>query len=1412
MRNISLLFIFVLFSGLSISQTVETFSTPGSYTWVCPANVTQVRVQCWGAGGGGGNSGGAYFNLGGSGGSGGTYSEKYINVVPLSNYFLNVGAGGLGASKTIAQDGESSFLYHHDTLILALGGAAGKNNSNQNVYPKNLNYSIGHIKHIGGYGFGGYSFGGGGGGGGACENQNGIDANNSQPGISNCSGSGGSGSSSYYQNGNKGNNPGGGGGGSYSQFYSFGGNGGNGQIILSYTPNCTSANTVIYPYVNTSVSCGTFLLSATNASTDLGLVYQWQMSLDSLNWVNLSNNKQLNYTQTTNKKITFYRVIIKCIYGDTSVSNVIKHSLNDQFIQKGIVSSDQDVCQGNLPNSNLVLTNTIGSIQWQKTTNLSTWSDISNANDTILSPSTVGALNVTTYFRAKVSSSGCGTIYSDSIKIYVSPLSVKGTISPSQNICEGNSFADISLTGSVGSIQWQKSEDGSNWIDIKNANFNTLSNIFVDTLKFTTNFRAIITSGVCPSVISSQTFVGVEYKVVKGILKNHQFLCEGQSPVTLRLYNHKASDFKWQYNSTADSSKLSNNWKDINTTNIDSFPGRYIGFLKGIMFYRCIYSNGLGVCPSEISNSIIVSYSPPSFGGNTSADQTICEDTNPASIKLSSNVGNSIYWQKSIDNVLWENIPNADSNKLILNGNQIGLLQKDTYIRASVKSGVCPVSYSTVRKITVNNFSNAGTIDENQIICYGNKPLDVVLKNFVGTLIWQYATPTSILNNNWYNITSTDPTKLLGNTIGVLKENRFIRAHVTNGVCQTVFSAIDTIFVSPLSVSGTLTSNQTICQGTTPSSVSIAGNVGNISWEKSTDGSSWSTILNASGNTLLGNKTGDLYTGTYLRGVIKSGACPSVTSNNVLISVDSTSFGGYPSVNQSLCIGSAPTNVSVSKYRGKINWQSSTDGYNFSDIPNATTSSLAPGAITSTTYYRTSAVNGVCPQNYSNSIQILVSPKSTVGNLTSSHIICAGLSPNTINLSSAVGAVSWQYSNDNLVWNQILYQSSLSLNNTAMGTLNSKRYYKAIVKSGICPSVTSNTITVSVNPKPIVSGGVDKSICQNSPITLTGNGATSYSWDNGIQNGVSFIPTKSTLYTIIGTNTYGCKDTATVNISLLPQPNIQIINPNSSIICQNSQFALNTNSTDVSSYQWRLNGVDIPNAKGSSINYNKSGNYSVLASSKDGCSQLSTELPITFTPLPTISAGFDRSICLGSSTQLIATQAENYNWQNNIQNGDSVNPTTTTKYIVSTTDNNGCSNSDTVTVFVNDKTYNEISLSSMDYYDLNGQVYNQTGKYTQVLKNKNGCDSIIILNLVIEHLGLNNIEKSTIKIYPNPTVDGKIYIESSEEIKQIQLLNTEGKILKFTENKEIDLGGYGRGVYFVEVVTSYGRGGVKIVY
>ncbi len=98
--------------------------------------------------------------------------------------------------------------------------------------------------------------------------------------------------------------------------------------------------------------------------------------------------------------------------------------------------------------------------------------------------------------------------------------------------------------------------------------------------------------------------------------------------------------------------------------------------------------------------------------------------------------------------------------------------------------------------------------------------------------------------------------------------------------------------------------------------------------------------------------------------------------------------------------------------------------------------------------------------------------------------------------------------------------------------------------------------------------------------------------------------------------------------------------------------------------------------------------YSVTVTSGNGCSD-DGEVSINVLPSPTVDAGLDVSICQGFSTTLEATgnggtTPYTFKWSNNLGSGDTkvVSPPATTIYGVTLTSDNGCLDTDSVTVTV----------------------------------------------------------------------------------------------------------------------------------
>jgi gliding motility-associated-like protein len=97
-------------------------------------------------------------------------------------------------------------------------------------------------------------------------------------------------------------------------------------------------------------------------------------------------------------------------------------------------------------------------------------------------------------------------------------------------------------------------------------------------------------------------------------------------------------------------------------------------------------------------------------------------------------------------------------------------------------------------------------------------------------------------------------------------------------------------------------------------------------------------------------------------------------------------------------------------------------------------------------------------------------------------------------------------------------------NNTPFVPSTSQDYVLTALSSNGC--LGTDTVSVTVNPRPLVSAGNDQSICEGDNVTLTASGAETYSWSNGILDGVAFGPPfGTTTYTLTGIGENGCIDT-----------------------------------------------------------------------------------------------------------------------------------------------------------------------------------------------------------------------------------------------------------------------------------------------
>ncbi|HRG01910.1 MAG TPA: T9SS type A sorting domain-containing protein [Bacteroidia bacterium] len=189
----------------------------------------------------------------------------------------------------------------------------------------------------------------------------------------------------------------------------------------------------------------------------------------------------------------------------------------------------------------------------------------------------------------------------------------------------------------------------------------------------------------------------------------------------------------------------------------------------------------------------------------------------------------------------------------------------------------------------------------------------------------------------------------------------------------------------------------------------------------------------------------------------------------------------------------------------------------------------------------------------------------------------------------------------------------------------------------------------------------------------------------------------------------GCDSLVYTNLTVQPLPSLSITSQSVSLCIGNSQYISVVGAT---SYTWST-GIT---SSSISITPTITTTYSVVGLGSNNC-QNTQSIVITVNPLPTLTVTGVNTVCVGTRADLIANGATSYTWDTGqITASVSVMPSATTIYTVTGTDLNNCSNTETVSVVV-DNTCQDVwpgdansdgIADNLDILEL-GLHYTQTG-------------------------------------------------------------------------------------------------------
>ncbi|MBI2280171.1 MAG: gliding motility-associated C-terminal domain-containing protein, partial [Bacteroidetes bacterium] len=427
----------------------------------------------------------------------------------------------------------------------------------------------------------------------------------------------------------------------------------------------------------------------------------------------------------------------------------------------------------------------------------------------------------------------------------------------------------------------------------------------------------------------------------------------------------------------------------------------------------------------------------------------------------------------------------------------------------------------------------------------------------------------------------------------------------------------------------------------------------------------WSPSLGLSDTTIANPVATPIVTTTYIVNALDGNSCANADTITVTVN-------NLPVINAgsdvAICFGDTTQLLA-----------SGGNSYVWSPVTGLSSSAVAnPLAFpaNTTSYIVNGTDNNLCVNN--DTVVVTVNPLPTV-NAGVDTSFCIGGSVQ-LNASGATG----------YVWSPSTGLSNTVIANPIANPITTTLYTVTGTDGNTCSN--SDAVLVTVNPLPTITAFSDTAICIGASAQLNATGGTSYVWspsatlsNPNVANPVA-TPIVTTTYIVNALDGNSCAnaDTITVTVNNLP-----VINAGSDVaICFGDTTQLLASGGN--SYVWSpVTGLSSSAVADPLAFPANTTSYIVNGTDNNLCVNNDTVV-VTVNPLPIISIGVSDTVylCLGDSTQLIATGGVSYQWAPNtfISNTSIFNPfvypPNTTTYTVIGTDLNSCKNKDTILVSV----------------------------------------------------------------------------------------------------------------------------------
>jgi hypothetical protein len=690
---------------------------------------------------------------------------------------------------------------------------------------------------------------------------------------------------------------------------------------------------------------------------------------------------------------------------------------------------------------------------------------------------------------------------------------------------------------------------------------------------------------------------------------------------------------------------------------------------------------------------------------------TICSGQ-AVNIPLTSNPAGATFTWIATDNtsVTGESLTNQTTSTLNNTlTNTTATAQNVTYTVTPTLVG-CIGTPQTVT-VTVNP-SPVVTSANTATICSGQAVNIPLTSNPAGaTFTWIATDNTNVTGESLTNQTTSTLNNTLTNTSTSVQ-------NVTYTVTPTLAGCVGTpqtvtVTVNPLPIV-TSANTATICSGQAvniPLTSNPAG--ATFTWiatdNTNVTGESLTNQTTSTLNNTLTNTSTSVQNVTYtvtptLAGCIGTPQTVTVTVNPLPIVTSANTA--------TICSGQAVNIPLTSNPAGATFTWIATDNTNVTgeSLTNQTTSTLN-NTLTNTTataqnvtYTVTPTLAGCIGTPQTVTVTLNPSPVVTSANTAT---ICSGQAVNIPLTSNPAGATfTWiATDNTNVTGESLTNQTTSTLNNTLTNTSTSVQNVTYTVTPTLAGCIgTPQTVTVTVNPLPVVTSANTATICSgqavNIPLTSNPAGAT-FTWiatDNTNVTGesltnqatstlnntltsTSLVP-ETVTYTV--TPTLGtCVGTPqTVTVTVNPIPVAGITNNSGTTVITCAQPTISVTGTGGGAYSWSGGLGTNANATISAP-----GTYTLTVTGVGGCTDTET-ITITQDVTPPVAAitnntGTNVLTCTTTSINVTATGGVSYSWSGGLGTSAGATISAPGTYTVTVTGANGCTDTESITITQN---------------------------------------------------------------------------------------------------------------------------------